>query len=45
MDERPKQGCNCELSKQFKVTPWGDIVPADISEEDLEKLKNARKIT
>jgi len=45
MDEKPKQGCNCEASKQFKVTEWGDIVPIDISEEDLEKLKNARKIT
>jgi len=39
--QKPK--CECELSKQFKVTKWGDIVPADISDEELEKLKAARE--
>lgn len=40
-DEKPK--CNCELSKQFKVTEWGDIVPANITDEELEKLNQARR--
>jgi hypothetical protein len=45
MDVPSKPKCNCELSKQFKVTEWGDIVPADISDEELEKLRAARKVT
>jgi hypothetical protein len=44
MDEG-RGGCNCEIGRRFMVTEWGDIVPADISDEDLEKLKKARNIT
>jgi len=39
-DEKPK--CNCEYSKQFRVTEWGDIVPIGISDEELEELKKKR---
>lgn len=43
MDERNgAPDCNCEYSKKFRVTEWGDIVPADISDEELEALRKAR---
>jgi len=43
MAEPEKPKCNCELSKQFKVTEWGDIVPVTISDEELEELNRKRK--
>ena len=43
MAEEEKPKCNCELSKQFRVTEDGDIVPIGISEKELEELRNKRK--
>jgi hypothetical protein len=37
-----KPGCSCEYSKKFRVTEWGDIVPTDMPEEELEALRKAR---
>ena len=39
-DEKPS--CSCEYSKKFRVTEWGDIVPTDMPEEELEALRKAR---
>lgn len=35
--------CNCEYSQKYRVTEWGDIVPTDITEEELEALRKARQ--
>ena len=44
MAEEEKPKCNCELSKQFRVTEDGDIVPVTISDEELAELRRKRSM-